>query len=85
MDRQAMKDPGQAAADAVAQVMSVGSAKDGRNESWRQKPQYFHLTKGIRHATTHFMQKLGVVEADAENHLKLAITRFAMALAQEDP
>ena len=76
-------DPKYAAFQAVAEVMAIGSDKDGRDESWRKNPQFYHLTKAIRHATTHLMQKLGVVEGDGENHLKLAITRLAFALAQE--
>jgi hypothetical protein len=76
-------DPRYAAFQAIAEVMAIGSGKDGRNESWRQKPQFFHLTKAIRHATTHLMQKMGVAENDGEDHLKLAICRLSMALAQE--
>jgi hypothetical protein len=83
MDWDVMTDPRYAAFQAVAEVMAIGSEKDGRDESWRDKPQFFHLTKGIRHATTHLMQKMGVVEPDGEDHLKLAITRLAMGLTQE--
>lgn len=78
-----LDDPRYAAFQAIASVMAIGSVKDGRDESWRDKPQYFHLTKAIRHATTHLMQRMGVIEPDGENHLKLAITRLAMALTQE--
>ena len=78
-------DPRDVAFKAVAEVMRAGSAKDGRDESWRRKPGFFHLTKAIRHATTHLMQKMGVTEGDGEHHLKLAITRLAMCLAQEVP
>jgi hypothetical protein len=78
-----MTDPRYAAFQAVAEIMAVGSQKDGRDDSWRDKPQFYHLTKAVRHATTHLMQKMGVTERDGENHLKLAITRLAMALSQE--
>ncbi len=78
-----LDDPRYAAFAAIASVMAIGSGKDGRDDSWRQKPGFYHLTKGVRHAMTHLMQKMGVTEADGEDHLKLAICRLSMALAQE--
>jgi hypothetical protein len=85
MDGQAMslEDPRYASFQAIVQIMALASDKDGRDESWRQKPGFFHITKAIRHATTHLMKKMGVTEDDGEDHLKLAITRLAMALTQE--
>jgi hypothetical protein len=79
-----IEDPKYAAFQAVAETMARGSEKDGCDDSWRDKPPVFHLTKGIRHATTHLMQKMGVIEGDGENHLKLALTRLAMAMTQEN-
>jgi hypothetical protein len=76
-------DPKYAAFQAVAQVMALGSSKDGRDDSWRNKPRRYHLLKAIRHATTYLMIQEGVIEGDGEHHLKLAITRLAMGLAQE--
>jgi hypothetical protein len=76
-------DPRYAAYQAVAQVMSIGSARDGRDESWRNKPRRYHLLKAIRHATTYLMIQEGVTEGDGEHHLKLALTRLAMSLTQE--
>jgi hypothetical protein len=63
--------------------MAVGSSKDGRNDTWRDKPRRYHLLKAIRHSTTYLMIVEGVIEGDGENHLKLAITRLSMALTQE--
>lgn len=77
-------DPRYLAFYAVAAVMAVGSSKDGKNESWRDKPASFHLTKALRHATTHLMQREGHAEPDGENHLMLALTRLAMALTIEE-
>lgn len=74
-------DPGMAALDAIDEVMAVGSAKEGRNDKWRDHSPIFHTMKAIRHATTHTMILSGIVKPDGENHLKLAVTRLAMALA----
>lgn len=65
--------------------MSIGSAKDGNDESWRLKPQFYHLLKAEGHLNRHLRQKMSVDAADGEDHLRLAITRLAMALAQEWP
>lgn len=78
-------DPCAVALKAIEETMRMGSSKDGRDESWRQKPGFFHLLKASRHLTTHLMQTMGVTEGDGEHHLKLAITRLAMCLAQEAP
>lgn len=75
-----MKQPAVEAANAIIEVMIVGSRKDGCDESWRSKPVYYHLGKGIRHATTALMIQLGVADSDDEDHLKLAVTRMAMAM-----
>lgn len=72
--------PSVEACKVIIEVMSVGSTKDGCNDDWRDRPKHFHITKGIRHATTALMIILKVVRDDGENHLKLAITRLAMAL-----
>lgn len=75
-----MKDPRVEAGIVIAEVMSIGSSKDGRDESWRQMPRYFHMAKAARHAMTALMIELGIVRPDGEDHAKLALTRLAMAL-----
>jgi hypothetical protein len=76
-------DPSVEACKAIIQTMQIGSSKDGCNEDWRDRPRHYHITKAIRHATTALMVIMHVVRDDGENHLKLAITRLAMALAIE--
>lgn len=76
-------DPRWAAYFAIDEVMAIGSAKDGCNDSWRTKILGYHLTKGIRHATTALMVKMGIIPP-CGNNLKEAITRLAMALVQEE-
>lgn len=79
-----MTDPAQVAARVIEETLRAGSSKDGSADAWRRKPGFFHLLKASRHLTTHTMQIMGVAEADGENHLRLAITRLAMALAQQE-
>jgi hypothetical protein len=76
-------DPRYAAFHAVAQVMSLGSEKDGRNESWRQKDVMCHLSKAQSHLATHIKHLYDPRGQDEENHLFLAITRLEMALTQK--
>ena len=78
-----MKHPSSEAARVIVQVMSRGSAKDGRDESWRDKPQDYHLDRALRHIISHKLIRDGNQPADGEKHLSLAITRLAMALTQE--
>jgi len=78
-----MDDPRYAAFQTVAQVMALGSSKDGRNESWREKDVMYHLTKAQAHLATHIKNLHDPRGQDGENHLYLALTRLAMALTQE--
>lgn len=73
-------DPAHAAQLKIQEIMFKGSAKDGRDSSWRDKPRIFYLTKGIRHGMTALMIELGVTPDDGEDHIGQAITRFAMAM-----
>jgi hypothetical protein len=41
--------PAETAACAITEIMATGSQKDRRDQSWREKSQFFHLTKAIRH------------------------------------
>jgi hypothetical protein len=70
------------AAEAIVETMAVGSQKDGRDESWRQKG--YHLQKALRHITTHMLIADGHQPPDGEFHLRHAITRLAMQLAIEE-
>lgn len=67
----------------IETVICKGSAKDGCNESWRDKDQLYHELKAIRHLVNDVMVKLGYEEATDEPHLKNAHTRTAMALTQD--
>ncbi len=69
----------------VQEIMQIGSAKDGKDESWREKSLAYHAMKALRHTATAVMQAQGITPPDGENHLKLAITRLAMALSIETP
>jgi hypothetical protein len=81
MDWEAMiEDPKYAAFQAVAEVMALGSSKDGKDDSWREKPINYHLDRGIRHAITYKLIAEGNQILDGEDHLKLAITRLPFAL-----
>jgi len=73
-------DPSVEACKAIVEALTMGSNKDGNGEDWRDRPKHYHITKGIRHATTALMILLKVVRDDGEKHLNLAITRLAMAL-----
>ncbi len=79
-----MTDPRYCAFHAVASTMAQGSAKDGTNDTWREKPKEYHLLKAIRHATTGLMIERGICPPDDDNHLANALTRLAMALAQDE-
>jgi hypothetical protein len=80
-----MTDPKYAAFQAVAETMARGSDKDGRDESWREKDAMYHLSKAQAHLATHIKHRFDPRGKDDENHLRLALTRLAMALAQEEP
>lgn len=73
-------DPSVEACKAIVATIAAGSNKDGRGDDWRDRPQHYHITKAIRHATTALMILLKVTRPDGENHLHLALTRLAMAI-----
>lgn len=77
-----MKDPRIEAYNAVERIMEKGSAKDGKNESWRDMPRHYHLLKASRHVATGLMIEFGVIQPDGDNHFELAITRLAFVLCQ---
>ena len=77
-----MRDPSVEACKAVIFTMQRGSAKDGCDESWRQRPEMYHLAKAMNHLATHINQLQDPRKVDGENHLENAITRIAMALSQ---
>ena len=76
--------PADLAHQVITQVMLRGSAKEGSDDSWRSKPDGYHLHKALRHAITFKMIRDGHQTGDDEKHLWLAITRMAMALAQAE-
>ena len=75
-----ISDPKYAAFQAIAEIMHLGSSKDGKDDSWRGKPVNYHLDRAIRHAITYKLIAEGNQKPDGEDHLKLAITRLAFAL-----
>jgi hypothetical protein len=67
----------------IESVLFVGSSKDGKNESWREKDIRFHLLKGISHYTR-ALQLLDNHITDDEtvsDHIDRGMTRGAMARA----
>lgn len=52
--------------------------------TWQNEPQDTHLLKAARHIMTHLNIQAGGQSASGKNHLNNAITRLAMALAQEN-
>lgn len=80
-----VKFPPEVAFQTIENIMHVGSAKDGCNESWRDKDPMYHLSKAMNHLATHIKQIYDPRAANGENHLHLAITRLAMALSQDTP
>lgn len=75
-----MKHPAPEAANIILAVMQHGSSKDGCDETWRDKPEDYHLTKALRHIITYQMIRDGHQPPDGEDHRRNAITRMAMAL-----
>ena len=73
-----MIDPAELSKQIVQEVISKGSTKDGCDETWRDKPQNYHLHKAVRHIMSFLLT--GEIE-----HLKNALTRIAMALSQIHP
>ena len=79
-----MKHPAENAYWIITDVITRGSAKDGCNESWRSKPQMYHLSKAMSHLAVHIKQIYDPRAIDGENHAHLALCRLAMALVCED-
>lgn len=75
-----MTEPVTAACMAVVEMMTVGSDTDGQADNWRRKDVSYHLLKANTHLGEAMRQNAGISKSD-EEHLKLAITRPAMALA----
>lgn len=77
------KHPAEIAFEAIEDVMHIGSSKDGKNESWREKDVRFHLLKGI----SHYIRALQLLDnhiTDDEtvtDHIDRGMTRGAMARA----
>lgn len=78
------KHPAENAWDVIESIMHKGSAKDGCNESWRSKPQMYHLSKAMSHLAVHIKQIYDHRAIDGENHAHLALCRLAMALVCDD-
>lgn len=74
------KQPAVEAAKAIIEVMTDGSHKDGCNDSWRERPLMFHLSKAQSHLAIHIRNIYDPRRQDDEDHLKLALCRLAMAL-----
>lgn len=72
--------PAELAARIIENVMLAGSAKEGCDDSWIERPNNHHLDRAIRHILTHKLIAEGNQEPDGERHLHLALTRLAMAL-----
>lgn len=51
--------------------------------TWLEEPAEQHLLKSMRHINTAIQIRRGYQKDDGENHLDNAITRLAMAIAQE--
>jgi len=74
-----MKEPTVLACMAIVETLTVGSDADGRGDNWRNKSCFEHLLKANTHLGEAMRQEARCSKSD-EEHLKLAITRLAMAL-----
>lgn len=70
------------AINAITKTLKEG-AKKPRPCHWLDESQDMHLDKGTRHVSTFRLIRNGHQESNGENHLELALTRIAMAIAQE--
>jgi hypothetical protein len=77
-----MKHPAENGWQIIEDTIHKGSTKDGCDESWRSKPKGYHRMKAIRHLINAQMIEDGVILNDGEPHDENALTRIAMALAQ---
>lgn len=73
--------PASLAYSTITQVIEENRGKH-KGGSWMDDPQNRHLSKAIRHIETYRMIRDGDIPPDGENHLRNALTRVAMALAQ---
>lgn len=67
--------------DAIREVIHEG-AKKPRPCEWWEESQDMHIQKAARHLMTYQLMRDGHQQHNGENHLKLALTRVAMAMAQ---
>lgn len=73
-------DPSVEATAAIVRTMTIGSSKDGTDDSWRLKKKSYHLEKAMGHARKAYLMETGQMPQDGEDHGKLALTRLAMSL-----
>lgn len=81
-----MRDPRLMAYKTVEEVMAVGSAKDGQDESWRDKGIEYQLKKAADHAMIAYYMYIGKVQEDSEGwmgHARNNLTRTSMGLSTE--
>jgi len=75
--------PAEMAFQAVESTMFKGTTRTDRPD-WRHEEQDYHLDRAIRHICTYRVMRDGSQKPDGDNHLKLALTRLAMALAKDN-
>lgn len=68
--------------DTLRKILNYGRGKP-RPCEWWEESQRMHIEKGVRHAMTYLLEQEGHAPASGENHLELALTRFAMANVQD--
>jgi len=68
---------------AIRETMTVPGRKHPPF-SYLEEPESEHVFKAMRHLTTHLIQRDGYQAKDGEDHLALALTRVAMALAKRE-
>ena len=74
-------DPRQVAANSVDEIIAEGLKKH-LAEGWRTENIRMHCLKAQRHLSTFMLMLDKYQRQDGEDHLKLALTRTAMALTQ---
>lgn len=78
-----MTDPRNTAWHVVDEMLIEGEKKH-RRQSWLDEPEDNHLDKAIRHVMTYKLIRDGNQPPDGEMHLKNALCRLAMAMAQAE-
>lgn len=76
------KEPTVLACMAIVETLGMGSATDGQGDNWRNKTRIEHLLKANTHLGEAMRQEAGCSKSE-EEHLKLAITRLALAMCCE--